>query len=557
MNRNYGGRRNAEFHDEHCCAGNAVGNFRRTSSLRLRGEKMVQRSPLATRKLIPVITENTHQKHRSDGAHLMEPGYRQRSHSFSTNQQKGRKSCLKQENGLDGKLNMTDSAHTPPGSPEDLPDDESLHSYGSAATAASVDAGYAPFNGTTFSGRSMRYVLHCSSHAGLAGEEYLTPTQRAQKQIRRLKSLLCQAKKDLERKDSEIFHLTKEVVELRLYKASICSPDEKSNSSEIVTIRENADDNSIEQDSPKHEKSCRNYDITDSPLFKDQTTTRCRNEMQGSFTDSGHFDDLTNSSLHSKESVHMLTHDASCMTDICDGEEERRSLIEFYDKKIEDVMRTHVGETQELKKSHNDKVEALLQKLADMNNRYCELLPNYEQAKERIHSLEKQLEEASKQLQDEEARHRTMYLQMYNKGVEAAKFEIEKDVAGPSQGPVSRVSVEELLAQLQITQTELENVRDSAYTTDRTAKSQVLLSAKEAVSLWVLGARKAMYRRIVESQKGNKTAVDPEVTLQFLKSAIYYFLTDPENHQGHLNAIENILGFSEAEKKNIRKARAT
>ncbi|KAJ8712349.1 hypothetical protein PYW07_005191 [Mythimna separata] len=559
MNRNYS-RRVADFHDEHCCAGNVTGNFRRSSSLRLRGEKMVQRSPLATRKLIPIITENTHQKQRSDVPRLQEPGHRQRSHSFNSNPlQKPKKSCLKvQESGLDRKLSMTDSAHTPPGSPEDLPDDESLHSYGSAATAASVDAGYAPFNGTTFSGRSMRYVLHCSSHAGLAGEEYLTPTQRAQKQIRRLKNLLSQAKKDLDKKDSEIFQLTKEVVELRLYKASICSPDEKSNSSEIVTIRENADEASIEQDSPKHGDACRSFDITDSPLFKNQTPTRCRNEMQGSFTDSGHFDDLTNSSLHSKESVHMLTHEASCMTDIGDGDEERRSLIMYYEKKIEDIIRAHVGETQEMKKQHNDKVEALLQKLADVNTRYCELLPNYEQARERIHSLEKQLEEVSKQLQDEESRHRSVYLQMYNKGVEAAKFELEKDnEPGTSQGQVSRVSVEELLEQLQITQTELEKVRDTAFTEDRSAKSQVLLSAKEAVSLWVLGARKAMYRRIVESQKGNKTNVDPEVTLQFLKSAIYYFLTDPENHQGHLNAIENILGFTDAEKKNIRKARTT
>lgn len=321
---------------------------------------------------------------------------------------------------------MTDSAHTPPGSPEDLPDDESLHSYGSAATAASIDAGYAPFNGTTFSGRSMRYVLHCSSHAGLAGEDYLTPTQRAQKQIRRLKSLLAQAKKDLEEKDSEIFQLTKEVVELRLYKASIFSPDEKSNSSEIVTVRENNDEASIEEESIKCKSALRSFDITDSPLYKDQTPTRCRNEMQGSFTDSGHFEDLTNSSLHSKESVHMLTHDAACMTETVDSDEERRNLIAFYEKKVEDIMRAHVGETQEIKKSHNDKVEALLQKLSDVNTRYCELLPNYEQAKERIHILEKQLENASKQLQDEESRHRTVYLQMYNKGKEAAKFELDK-----------------------------------------------------------------------------------------------------------------------------------
>lgn len=320
---------------------------------------------------------------------------------------------------------MTDSANTPPGSPEDLPDDESLHSYGSAATAASVDIGYAPFNGTTFSGKSMRYVLHCSSHAGLAGDDYLTPTQRAQKQIRRLKNLLSHAKKDLDKKDSEIFHLTKEVVELRLYKASICSPDEKSNSSEVVTIKENAEE-SPSQESPKLDEACRSYDVTDGSLFKDQTPTRCRNEMQGSFTDSGHFDDLTNSSLHSKESVHMLTHEASCMTESGDFDEERRSLIAYYEKKIEDMIRAHVGETQEIKKAHNDKVEALLQKLSDVNTRYCELLPNSEQAKERIHSLEKQLEEASKQLQDEESRHKAIYLQMYNKGIEAAKFEMNK-----------------------------------------------------------------------------------------------------------------------------------
>ncbi|CAK1555624.1 unnamed protein product [Leptosia nina] len=517
-------RRIAEFQDELYGAGSIIGNFRRTSSLRLRGEKMVQRSPLLARKYIPVITETGTQK-RSDGTRLPEPSHRPRSQSFNASTHiRPKKSCLKIHDCLDRKLSMTDSAHTPPGSPEDLPDDDSLNSYGSAATAASIDAGYAPFNGTTFSGRSMRYVLHCSSHAGLAGEEYLTPTQRAQKQIRRLKSLLSQAKKDLEKKDSEIFQLTKEVVELRLYKASVFSPDEKSNSSEIVTIRENNDE-SIEEHSVKFKDVCRSYDVTDSPFKDHSTPTRCRNEMQGSFTDSGHFDDLTNSSLHSKESVHMLTHDASCMTESLDSDEERRSLISFYEKKVEDVMRAHVGETQEMKKAHNDKVEALLQKLADVNTRYCELLPNYEQAKERIHLLEKQLEEASRQLQDEDNRQRAMYLQMYNKGMEAAKFELDKEAEGEgSQSQLSRVSVEELLDQLQITQTELENVR-------------------------------AMYRRIVESQKGSKTNVDPEVTLQFLKSAIYYFLTDPENHQGHLNAIENILGFTEAEKKNIRKAR--
>lgn len=66
----------------------------------------------------------------------------------------------------------------------------------------------------------------------------------------------------------------------------------------------------------------------------------------------------------------------------------------------------------------------------------------------------------------------------------------------------------------------------------------------------------AMYRRLVEL-KNSKNVMDPEITLQFLKSAIYYFLTDKENHQGHLRAIQSILGFSQTEISNIDKARTS
>jgi len=61
-----------------------------------------------------------------------------------------------------------------------------------------------------------------------------------------------------------------------------------------------------------------------------------------------------------------------------------------------------------------------------------------------------------------------------------------------------------------------------------------------------------MYRRTVDDRTG-RSEMDPEVTLQFLKSAIYYFLTDKENNQGHLNAIESILGYNENERLNIQK----
>lgn len=62
-----------------------------------------------------------------------------------------------------------------------------------------------------------------------------------------------------------------------------------------------------------------------------------------------------------------------------------------------------------------------------------------------------------------------------------------------------------------------------------------------------------LYHRSLETRK-QQPKNDPEMTLQFLKSAFYYFLTDRENALGHLTAIESILGFTEIEKTNIDKA---
>lgn len=65
-----------------------------------------------------------------------------------------------------------------------------------------------------------------------------------------------------------------------------------------------------------------------------------------------------------------------------------------------------------------------------------------------------------------------------------------------------------------------------------------------------------MYGRLAEAQQ-QKHRMDPEVKLQFLKSAVFYLLTstDKDNSDIHLNAIESILEFSDAEKERINKIR--
>lgn len=84
-------------------------------------------------------------------------------------------------------------------------------------------------------------------------------------------------------------------MELRLYKAALSSPEDKSNSSDAVTVRENTTD---EQATP-------DGDVVDvSVVGNHLSADLC------SYADSGHYDDFTNSSVHSKESV-VLSEDFS------------------------------------------------------------------------------------------------------------------------------------------------------------------------------------------------------------------------------------------------------
>ncbi|KMY88247.1 uncharacterized protein Dsimw501_GD14216, isoform M [Drosophila simulans] len=477
-------------------------------------------------------------------------------------------SCIRQGNCVkanQGKLSTLHESKISPKTPPVTPDspstylDDDLDSMYSFATTTSgrstmsCEHPYVARNGTTFSGRKMKYVVHCSNYAGQVGPDYLTPTQRAQRQIRRLKELLCIARQDLEQKDTELLRLTREVVELRLFKASLSSPEERSASSDAVTVREaelkTSQDVSPIVDmvgegnakgSPRH--LSRQQQQQQQQANHSLQAMQMSSEMQSSYADSGHFEDLTMSSVHSKDSQ---TQSEACGTSTPDGEADvvcgaggdsarnlenyelqRQELISMYEHRIEELIRSQDSATSDLKRSHNDKVEALLQKLAECNTRYSDMVPDYEQAKQRIRELEKQLEDLQRKLVEHEEKQNKMYLHMYQQGQEAERISRADQALDLAQRqPESKVSINELLHQLQSTQDELENIR-------------------------------TIYRRLLEAQK-NRTHVDPEVTLQFLKSAIFYFLTDKENSQGHLQAIESILEFTDAEKQKISAANRT
>ncbi|EGI69933.1 hypothetical protein G5I_01258 [Acromyrmex echinatior] len=396
--------------------------LRRAASLRLRGERLPPHHPRSTTAAAASTALLGHQHHPRRHNHLLQSSQQHQHPDY----------CIFPvitENGTDSPRQRSFSLSLTPVRPRpghaasggttaaginDDSDAESVKSYSSACSTASAceHASFA-LNGTTWSGRSRKYVVHCSNYVG-DNEQYLTPTQRAAKQVRKFQALLKEARKEIDEKDREILQ----------------------------------------------------------------------------------------------------------------RDEERRRLVSHYENRIEDMHRRHVDELQELKQKHNDKVESLLNQLSEVNTRYCEVRPAVDIAETRARELEVELEavktelnEQKTLLNEQEERNKQMYLKMYAKGQEAARIEQADQIFVQAHQSPPKVTVAELLQQLTITQAELENI-------------------------------KAMYRRIVEARSSQGT-LDPEITLQFLKSAIYYFLTDKENHHGHLNAIESILGFTDAERHNI------
>ncbi|XP_066906512.1 protein quick-to-court [Halyomorpha halys] len=318
-------------------------------------------------------------------------------------------------------------------------------------------------NGSTYSGRSKRYIVHCSPQPP-DSEEYLTPTQRANATIRKLKCMLSDAQSEVASRDEEIARLTRELVQLRLGNV----------------------------------ESSGHGDEVDSPERKNLVPERM---SPHSLSDSGHFEEL------SPEPMSKL------------------QLSPF--------------------QASSSSVEVLIHKLSEANERYYELKPQYEDLKKRLEALELERDQLKAKFQESEENHRKTYLEMFKKGQQAALFQVEENHQPAEESKPE--GVPSLLKELEVTKQELESVKDVDFW-----KKTKLLSGTEAVSIWNL-CRKTMYRKLLESNNSRKEQ-DAEITLKFLKSAFYYFLTDRENTNGHLAAIQSILGFTPDEKLAIERA---
>lgn len=367
----------------------------------------------------------------------------------------------------------------------DKDDCDSLKSGGSACSTFSLDA-YMSGRSHSHSSRCTKNTLHCQTKYE-TNEEYLTPTQRQTREIRQLKAILMRTKRELEGKTAEVLLLTKELDNLR--------------------------------SSPSPEKMSATPGMEEKMQLSVGSSKSC---------DSGHFeqpdfmDRLVKDSSVDNDMVDV-SRKAAMLSSVDEQNFTNATVDQMYQRQLEEMKRYHTEEYQEMKEKYNDKVENLLQKLNEANMRYFDLRPQLDRANDRIRKLESQVRILEDERIEQEQRHHQMYLKMYKKGQEAARFEHADEVIEFAHQAPNRVAVPELLQQLRITENELERMKN-------------------------------LYRR--EIYKKVDGVKDTETTLHFLKDAVYYFLTDKDN-RGHLQAIESILGFTDMERMNVERSLLT
>lgn len=71
----------------------------------------------------------------------------------------------------------------------------------------------------------------------------------------------------------------------------------------------------------------------------------------------------------SKSYVETSNKATSANFDLVDREEEQTKIVMEYERRLQELIKTHEEESSQLKQKHNDKIEELLQRINEINTR--------------------------------------------------------------------------------------------------------------------------------------------------------------------------------------------
>ncbi|XP_046457196.1 protein quick-to-court-like isoform X1 [Daphnia pulex] len=365
---------------------------------------------------------------------------------------------------------------------------------------------------------SPKFTFHCSTPTNGCQGEYLTPTQRANRTIRQLKSLLKESEANSNYKDFEIQRLTRELVGLRLEHAQcekrISGGDKESDGATHLTAP--------------------------------------------SLADSGHFDDLSYHPSQFKDSF------AEKDADLYSGgwTAEKNRLTNAYLEKIENLTKQHTNEMQDVKSRFTDRLESALTQLSDSNTRYANLLTSHDLTREELERVGK--EKVCLRQHIESLERKIAQLQNDMEERETLEYETrEKELIQIESLTRELAEKTEMISELQSKLEDMSVVTDSSTTPNNdqedcseTQHLQTVASALEQQEeLKNSCSRKCLNKDSKDDTNHiNHPSADPSILLKFLRSAIFYLLTDSENGAEHLRAIQSILEFSPEERYAVERA---
>ncbi|XP_053382701.1 uncharacterized protein LOC128549622 [Mercenaria mercenaria] len=202
---------------------------------------------------------------------------------------------------------------------------------------------------------------------------------------------------------------------------------------------------------------------------------------------------------------------------------EIKITCEEKDREIS-MYKQHVDEeTSKLVQAKDEELERLREELKQVKQSYDDISNFCEESVTAATVLERKATDLKSAMDDREKQHQKIYLEMYRKGQDSARFEREEELERLASAGGCKVTISELVKKLAWTELEL-------------AKWQTI-------------------RRQESYHDAMRPETEAETILRFLKDSFFHYITDEKDSDHHLRAMVKIFKYTEPQMKKIRESK--
>ena len=369
--------------------------------------------------------------------------------------------------------------------------------------------------------RRSNSCLSSSSMTGSLREEgaetstYLTPTQRKNMEIKKIRLELERTKAELSKKDREILILRKEVAALK----------ESQSASRLEESWAAVETESVGDSGNCEELGETTWETSETHLDT-SPETHIETNQEGNNMENFEFELMESALKEEEEYRHKLeTDNQELSSQVSDLEEQLVTIREKYEKQLQVLRQGHHEDVLEAKKESQQKVEELIIELAESSMRCARQQDAIEQKQLRLDQLAEEVDQSKQTINT---------LTQLSQAKQSTKEETKDcdPVVYLNPIPKHHVTVS--------SQTELNSGHSGTQTEPPPALPH---------SVDTMDSVEAVLATRPDCKKSEESTCDNKIhyTYQFLRRSIYYYITDKENRAYHLRSIQRLLEFSDAE----------